>query len=150
MKRSRRVYYARLEGRPDLLVLERDPVDSIEEEGMSLDGLLATTGRTAAQSLVGILGHEALEDGDGVLAQPDRIEHLVVQDGLEEVVLVVGLERRLTGHHLVHEHAQRPPVHAEAVVELLQDLGRDVVGRAAEGGRQLALSHALLAHAEVG
>ena len=61
----------------------------------------------------------AFEDGDGLLAQPDRVEHFVVQDGLEQVVLVVGLERRLAGHHLVHEHAQRPPVHAEAVVQLL-------------------------------
>ena len=110
-----------------------------------------------------------LEYGDGVLGKPDRVEDVVVEDALEEVVLVVGLEGRLAGHHLVHEHAQRPPVHAGAVVQLLQDLqsevskfpsqGKliclsylwgDVVGRATEGGRGHVALDALLAHAEVG
>lgn len=62
------------------------------------------------------------EDGNGFLAEPDRIEDVVVEDGLEQVVFVVGLERRLSGHHLVHQDPERPPVHGGAVLQLLQDL----------------------------
>lgn len=62
------------------------------------------------------------EDGHGLLAEPHRVEDVVVQDGLEQVVLVVGLERRLAGHHLVHQHAEGPPVHRGSVLQLLQDL----------------------------
>ena len=65
-----------------------------------------------------------LEYGDGLPGEPDGVEDVVVEDALEEVVLVVGLEGRLPRHHLVHEHAQRPPVHRRAVVQLLQDLQR--------------------------
>ena len=66
-----------------------------------------------------------LEHGDGLPGEPDWVEDVVVEDALEEVVLVVGLEWRLPGHHLVHEHAQRPPVHRRAVVQLLQDLRQE-------------------------
>ena len=52
---------------------------------------------------------DPFEDGDGLLGEPHRVEDVVVQDRLEEVVLVVGLERRLAGHHFVHQHPQRPP-----------------------------------------
>ena len=33
--------------------------------------------------------------------------------------LVANLKRGLTSHHLIHEHTQRPPVHAGSVVKLL-------------------------------
>lgn len=59
---------------------------------------------------------------DGLLGEPDRVEHVVVQDGLEQVVFVVGLEGGLPRQHLVQEHAQRPPVHGRTVLQLLQDL----------------------------
>lgn len=45
-----------------------------------------------------------------------------MQDGLEQVILIVGLERRLAGHHLVHQHPEGPPVHRGPVFQLLQDL----------------------------
>ena len=61
------------------------------------------------EPLVDILLHEPFEDGDSFLAQPDRVEHVVVEDRLEEIVLVVRLERGLTSHHLVHEDAKSPP-----------------------------------------
>ncbi len=92
----------------------------------------------------------SFEDGDSLSGQPYGVEHVVVEDALEEVVLVVGLEGRLAGHHLVHEHAQRPPVHGGAVVQLLEDLRGYVVRRAAEGGGGHAVLDALLAHAKVG
>lgn len=64
------------------------------------------------------------EDRDGFLAEPDRVEDVVVENGLEQIVLVIGLERRLSGHHLVHQHPERPPVHRGAVLQLLQDLSQ--------------------------
>ena len=65
--------------------------------------------RDTAEPLADFLLHETFEDGDGLLAQPDRVEHVVVEDRLEEIVLVVRLERGLTSHHLVHEDAKSPP-----------------------------------------
>lgn len=69
------------------------------------------------------------EDGHGFFAEPHRIEDVVVEDGLEQVVLVVGLERRLSGHHLVHQHPERPPVHGGSVLQLLQDLVSTAAGQ---------------------
>lgn len=66
----------------------------------------------------------SFQDADGLLAEPDRVEHVIVEDGLKQVVLVVGLEGGLPSHHLVHQHPQRPPVHRGAVLQLLQDLIR--------------------------
>ena len=42
-------------------------------------------------------------------------------------------EGRLPDQHLVHEDAQRPPVHRHAVTLVADHLGREVFGRAAEG-----------------
>lgn len=64
----------------------------------------------------------SFQDADGLLAEPDRVEHVVVKDGLEQVVLVVSLEGGLPSHHLVHQHPQGPPVHRGAILQLLQDL----------------------------
>jgi len=50
------------------------------------------------------------EDGDGVFGEPHWIDDLVVENRLKKVVLGFGFERRLTGHHFVHQNAQRPPV----------------------------------------
>ncbi len=82
-----------------------------------------------------------------------------LQDDLEEEVLGVlvrvvrvpdDVEGTPPGQHLVEQHAQRPPVHREGVVLPAQDLRRDVVGGAAEGGGGVSLPDALLAHAVVG
>jgi len=65
---------------------------------------------------------DRFEDGHGLLAEPDGEEDVVVEDGLKQVVFVVGFEWRLTRHHLVHQHPQGPPVHRRAVIQLLKDL----------------------------
>jgi len=143
-------YHSRLKGRLELTLLQRLPVDLVKKERVFLYCFLAAVSRHAAQPPVRVLRHERLQDRDGVLGQPHRIQHLVVQDRLEQVVLIVGLEGRLASHHLIHEHAQGPPVNAEAVIQLLKDLWGNIVGRAAEGRCQTALEHALLAHAEIG
>lgn len=53
----------------------------------------------------------SFQDADRLLAEPDRVEHVVVEDGLKQIVLVVSLEGGLPRHHLVHQYPQGPPVH---------------------------------------
>ena len=56
------------------------------------------------------------------LGDPARVVRLVVADAVEEVVLVVAVEGRLTDHHLVEQHAEAPPVHRAVVLLALQNL----------------------------
>lgn len=58
----------------------------------------------------GVTTH-SFQDADGLLTEPDRVEHVIMEDGLEQVILIVGLEGRLPSHHLVHQNPQGPPVH---------------------------------------
>jgi len=58
------------------------------------------------------------------------------------------MKRRIAREHLVQENAIRPVVDREVVVVSLQDLGRDVIRRAAEGVR-LAVLGDPFAHAKV-
>ena len=46
----------------------------------------------------------------GLLGDPARVVRRVRPDGVKQLVLVVALERGLTNQHLVHQHAERPPV----------------------------------------
>ena len=68
-----------------------------------------------------------MQDRDSVTGHRDRVERLVLQDGVENFVLVVTAERRLPEEHLVHEDAERPPVDCATVPLLEQDLGRIIV-----------------------
>ena len=45
------------------------------------------------KSLGNVFLHKALENGDSLLTQPDRIQHIVVKNRFEQVILVVGLKR---------------------------------------------------------
>lgn len=62
------------------------------------------------------------KNGHRLLAEPDGIEDVVMENRLKQVVFIIGLEGRLPGHHLVHQHPQSPPVYRGSVLELLQDL----------------------------
>lgn len=53
---------------------------------------------------------------------PSRVVRGVCPDGLEKLVFVVALERRLSDQHLVHQHTERPPVNREGVLLSQQDL----------------------------
>jgi hypothetical protein len=86
---------------------------------------------------------------DGLATQPHGVQDVIVQDGLEQIILIICLKRRLARHHLVHKHTQRPPVHRRIVLQFLQNLRSNVVGGTAERLRCLARHHALLAHAKV-
>lgn len=45
------------------------------------------------------------QDADGLLAEPDWVEYVIMEDGLKQIVLIVSFERGLPSHHLVHQHA---------------------------------------------
>lgn len=62
------------------------------------------------------------EYGHGLLAEPHRVENIVVENRFKQVVFIIRFERRLPGHHLVHQHPQSPPVHGGSVLQLLEDL----------------------------
>lgn len=92
----------------------------------------------------------SFQDADGLLAEPDWVEHVIVEDGLKQVVLVVSLEGGLPGHHLIHQHPQGPPVHGGAILQLLQDLRSDVVRSPTERGGRHTIQNPFLAHPKVG
>jgi hypothetical protein len=52
----------------------------------------------------------------------DRVQRLVLEDRIEDLVLVVAAERRLAEEHLVDENAKRPPVDGAPVALLEEDL----------------------------
>lgn len=56
-------------------------------------------------------------------------------DFLIDLHLVLGVEGRMAGGHLVQEHPERPPVHGAAVALGEDDLGREVLGCAAQRPR---------------
>jgi len=114
-------YNFRFEGYFEFAEFECLPVE-IFEKGLIFDGGLSAVCLDTSESLGGVLGHESLENTHGLPGEPDGVEHVVVQNGLEQVLLVVRLERRLPRHHLVHQHAQGPPVNRRPVVQLLQNL----------------------------
>mmetsp|Transcript_13645 Transcript_13645/g.33562 ORF Transcript_13645/g.33562 Transcript_13645/m.33562 type:complete len:577 (-) Transcript_13645:349-2079(-) len=120
-------------GRP--LRVQRVPGDA-REEGVRLDFVHALR----AQPLLHV-AHEALDE----VLRGGRHRHLVgeaqvrapVDDLAARGERVVAVEGRVAHHHLKHDGAQRPPVALHAVPLLEQHLGRDVVGRAHRGERQL-------------
>ncbi len=104
----------------------------------------------AAEPLVRVLGQQAAEQVLGLLRQIARELDLLHEDQLEEDVMVAVVERQPAAHHLVHDDAQAPPVDGAAVVVVLEHLGRQVLGRAAERLRRPAVRDVLLAQAKVG
>ena len=97
-----------------------------------------------------VLCQEAVDDHRRFLLHVPRALGLLGEDAVEELVLGVPVERRLAGQHLVHHHAERPPVDATAVGQVLDDLRCDVVWCTAERGRRLPGSQVLLGKAKIG
>lgn len=58
----------------------------------------------------------------GVLTEPAGIEGVVCSYGLEQLLFVAAVERRLADEHLVEQHSKRPPVHRAVVLLTQQDL----------------------------
>ena len=51
------------------------------------------------------------EHGGCLPGQGVWVARRVMQDGVEQVILIVAVERRLTNQHLIQQDAKRPPVH---------------------------------------
>eukprot|EP01136_Pigoraptor_vietnamica_P018408 Opistho-1_new@5380 len=137
----------RLEGRLDLARLELRPVDGLEERVVA--DVVAASVRVAAEALARILRQEPLDHEHRVLREVRGVQHVVLENGLKEVVLRLGFKRRLAREHFVHEDPERPPVHRGAVRLFPENLGRNVVGRSAERRRRRGANNVLLAHAKV-
>eukprot|EP00042_Codosiga_hollandica_P054914 m.755144 g.755144 ORF g.755144 m.755144 type:complete len:424 (+) comp59009_c0_seq1:1115-2386(+) len=135
-----------LEWGRDLTALQLVPLDRCKER-MRLDVPLSS--RRAAKALGNGLGHEALADCHRITREPGGVGHILVKNHVKEIVFIVGFEGRLSGKHLVHEHAQGPPVHTGAVRLFLDDLRSNVVGSAAESVGGVDPADAFLAHAEI-
>lgn len=58
----------------------------------------------------------------GVFGEPARINRVVCSYGLEQLLFIAAVERRLTDQHLVQQHSERPPVHSAVVLLTQQDL----------------------------
>ena len=65
--------------------------------------------------------HET-EAGGSLLGDPARVVRRVVTDRVEEVILVVTVEGRLTNQHLVKQHAEAPPINRAVVLVAFQYL----------------------------
>ena len=61
-------------------------------------------------------------DGDGLEREEPRVADLVVDDGVEDLLLVVPGKRGLADEHLEDEDAQAPPVDRPRVRRLGQHL----------------------------
>lgn len=70
--------------------------------------------------------YEIMSDLDqnvfGVFGEPARINRVVCSYGLEQLLFIAAVERRLTDQHLVQQHSERPPVHSAVVLLTQQDL----------------------------
>lgn len=120
----------------------------VSEEWVLLDLLGVSWARS--QSLRWVSRQEAVQDGDGVGRHVDRVQRLVFQDGVEDFILVVTAEGRLTQEHLVDEDTKGPPVDCPSVSLLEQDLWCHELGRSTEGASGVAIPHVLLAQTVVG
>lgn len=76
-----------------------------------------------------------LQDADAVLGHVDRVQRLVLQDGIKDLVLVVATERRLPEEHLVDEDSKRPPIDRTTVPLFENDLRREQFSAVEDGER---------------
>lgn len=47
---------------------------------------------------------DRFKNGHSLLAEPDGVEDVVMEDGLKEVIFVVCFKWWLACHHLIHQH----------------------------------------------
>lgn len=175
--RVRLAHQRRLPRRRDLLVLQRLPVQPVEER-VRLDVLRVA--RTGAQTQLWVAnqqardevgrfgGEEALHMGahDGAYGELQRRVENVREHHLPVLVVEGRLHVKRHTHnnhaadHLVEQRAHRPPVHRAVVRLARQHLRRHVLGRAylshrsatctADGPRLGVGRHVLLGESEVG
>lgn len=76
-----------------------------------------------APPLLGVLLEQPCEQGLGLGAECAWEADLLQEDEFEEALVVLVVEGQAAAHHLVHDHAQPPPVHRPAIVIVFQHLG---------------------------
>ncbi len=104
----------------------------------------------ATETLSGIARHEAINERLGRRREMPRKLDLFVEDLVEELVVVVGIKRRVANHHLKHENTQGPEVDRRAVRQLLHNFRRKVTGRTAKSRRARNAKHVFFTHAKIG
>lgn len=72
--------------------------------------------------MLGVLLEQASQQGLGLGGQVLGEADLLQEDQLKETLVVLVVEGQPAAHHLVHDHAQTPPVHRSTVVVVLQHL----------------------------
>lgn len=77
---------------------------------------------TCPQQHTELSNSHLLQNRDGITRHRDGVQGLVLEDGVEDFVLVVPAERRLTEQHLIHEHTECPPVDSAPVALLKKNL----------------------------
>mmetsp|Transcript_24197 Transcript_24197/g.63890 ORF Transcript_24197/g.63890 Transcript_24197/m.63890 type:complete len:496 (-) Transcript_24197:329-1816(-) len=121
------------------MVQQRVGVDAVLlEESMLAQRQPAAAGLVAAQPVLHLDSQQRVDE-DPPLVRDEPLLDLkpAAHDVLEHLELGDGDEGRLQVDQLVREHAEAPPVHKERVAVPQDDLGREVLGRAADGPRAL-------------
>lgn len=111
--------HARHERRRDALMINIVPID-VPEESVRHD-FLGVSG-AAAKAQLRFAGEELLQDRDAVARHVDRVQGLVGENGVVDLVFVFAAEGRLLEEHLVDEDAKGPPVDCAAVLLVEEDL----------------------------
>lgn len=136
---------ARLERRPDLLLRQLLKVDVFRKEIMALDVFRTLDTKTAG----GVAGEQLGKDGAGVFRELVSKFEGLVQDLLVHLICVLVVEGREAVDHLVEENTEGPPVNGFVVAVSGENLGREVLGCAAEGVGLFVLFHVELTQAEI-
>ncbi|RUS69786.1 hypothetical protein EGW08_022453, partial [Elysia chlorotica] len=76
-----------------------------------------------------------------------RVARGVMEDGVEQIVLVIPMERRLTDEHFVEQDSERPPIHAGIVLVTFDDL--NVIWSPAECAGFVFSKDLFFAHAKI-
>lgn len=99
------------------------PVD-VAEEGVIHDFLGVS--RSTAKTVVRLAGQELLKDRHRVPWHRNRIQGLICENGIVDLVFVFTSEWRLLQKHLVDQDAKRPPIYRAAVLLVEQNLGMGI------------------------
>uniref|UniRef100_A0A182TKX5 Uncharacterized protein n=1 Tax=Anopheles melas TaxID=34690 RepID=A0A182TKX5_9DIPT len=138
----------RYERRLDALLEHRDPVGR-GEPSVPLDVVHARLQVAVALGQIDLqqVAQQILQ----LRAEVRREAHLAADDLFVDLDRLVGEEGRIAGRHLVHQHAERPPVDRLVVALAQDDLGREILGRAAQrpGSALDALGEAEIGHLQV-
>ena len=91
----------------NLLLEHLLPVDAPEED--VVHDLLRVV-RPTAKTASGVLAQQPIEEVTRLAGECPRKAHLLDENQLKEDVVVAIVEGQSADHHLVHDHAEAPPI----------------------------------------